>query len=82
MIAGGQILKSGSIEDIVEVLSRCDLETDLEGAHGLIEAIDGVARVEQRSRDGSRSRLVVSSGPVRILDLHRRRHRERRWPCA
>ena len=91
MIAGGQILKSGSIEDIRGgAVSCCDLETDLEGAHGLIEAIDGVARVEQRSRDGSWSRLVVEfrtgedprssivaaivSGGGHVREMHSRLH--------
>ena len=64
MIAGGQILTSGSIEDVRGgAVSCCDLETDLEGASELIQTVDGVARVQHRSLDGSWSRLVVDFKP-------------------
>lgn len=60
MIAGGRILKSGSIEEVRGgAVSCCDLETNLENAAQLIGSIDGVAAVEQISQEGKWTRLVI-----------------------
>ena len=64
MIAGGQILTSGSVKDIRGgAVSCCDLETDLENASQLIMAIDGVVGVERASEAGGWERLVVEFKP-------------------
>ncbi|MBG84151.1 MAG: hypothetical protein CMJ40_06335 [Phycisphaerae bacterium] len=64
MIAGGQILASGSVEDVRGgAVSCCDLETDLGNAIELIMAIEGVAAVNHRSERDGWEQLVVEFKP-------------------